>query len=57
MLSRITPDGTSTSLNSPGAIGVSSPLTRNPRVLKPPGKFASEPASTNWRIREVPDLA
>ena len=57
MLSRIVPEGTSTSLNSPGAIGVSSPLVRNPRVLKPPGRFESDPASTSWRSIEVPDLA
>ena len=57
MLSFIVPDGTSTSRNSPGAIGVSSPLVRNPRVLKPPGKLLSDPASTNWRRMEVPDLA
>ena len=56
-LSFIVPLGTSTSRNSPGAIGVSSPLTRKPRVLKPPGKFESDPASTSWRRMEVPDLA
>jgi hypothetical protein len=47
MLSRIAPLGTSTSLNSPGAIGVSSPLMRSPRDLRPPGKLDSVPASTN----------
>ena len=47
ILSRMVPDGTSTSRNSAGAIGVSSPLTRKPRVLKPPGKLAKVPASTN----------
>ena len=47
MLSFIVPEGTSTSLNSPGAIGVSSPLTRRPRVLNPPGRLANDPASTN----------
>ena len=57
MLSFIVPLGTSTSRNSPGAIGVSSPLTRKPRVLKPPGKFESDPASTSWRRILVPDLA
>ena len=56
-LSRIVPAGTSTSRHSPGAIGVSSPLTRIPRALKPPGRFDSVPASTNCLIREVPDLA
>ena len=47
MLSLIVPDGTSTSLNSAGAIGVSSPLILSPRVLNPPGKFDYVPASTN----------
>ena len=47
MLSLIVPDGTSTSRNSAGAIGVSSPLIRKPRDLKPPGKFDNVPASTN----------
>ena len=57
MLSFIVPLGTSTSRNSPGAIGVSSPLTRKPRVLKPPGKLARDPASTSCLRIEVPDLA
>ena len=57
MLSRIVPEPTSTSRNSPGAIGVSSPLIRNPRVLSPPGKLLSVPASTSWRMRDVADLA
>ena len=47
MLSRMAPDGTSTSRNSPGAIGVSSPLTLRPRVLNPPGRFDNVPASTS----------
>ena len=57
ILSFIVPEGTSTSLNSPGAIGVSSPLTLSPLVLNPPGRFASDPASTNCLSMDVPDLA
>ena len=57
MLSRIEPLGTSTSLNSPGSIGVSSPLIRRPRDLSPPGRLDSVPASTNCRISDVPALA
>ena len=53
ILSRITPDATSTSRNSPGAMGVSSPLMRSPLVLYPPGRLDSVPASTNWRSMEV----
>ena len=56
-LSLIVPEGTSTSRNSPGAIGVSSPLILRPRALKPPGKLDSVPASTNCLMREVPDFA
>ena len=57
MLSLMLPEATSTSLHSPGAIGVSSPLIRSPRDLSPPGKFDSVPASTSWRMRDVADLA
>ena len=51
------PDGTSTSLNSAGDIGVSSPLIRKPLDLNPPGKLDSVPASTNCLNIIVPDLA
>ena len=47
MFSAILPLAMSTSLNSPGAIGVSSPLIRRPRVFRPPGRFESVPASTS----------
>ena len=57
MLSFIVPLVTSTSLNSAGAIGVSSPLTLSPLVLKPPGKLERVPASTSCLIMLVPDLA
>ena len=57
MLSLMVPLGTSTSLNSAGAIGVSSPLTLKPLVLKPPGRLDRVPASTSCRIRLVLDLA
>ena len=57
MLSLIGPLGTSTSLNSPGAIGVSSPLTLKPLAFNPPGKLAKEPASTSCRMIIVPALA
>ena len=57
MLSFMVPDATSTSRNSPGAIGVSSPFTRRPLVLNPPGKLDNVPASTNWRSNDVLDLA
>ena len=57
MLSRIAPEPISTSLNSPGAIGVSSPLIRIPLVLKPPGRLDSVPASTSCRIMLVADFA
>ena len=57
MLSRIVPLPTSTSLNSPGAIGVSSPLIRSPLDFKPPGKLERVPASTNCLRIEVADLA
>ena len=57
MLSFIVPLVTSTSLNSAGAIGVSSPLTLRPLVLKPPGRLERVPASTSCRIILVPDLA
>ena len=46
ILSRMLPDGTSTSLNSPGSIGASSPLIRRPRDFNPPGRFARVPAVT-----------
>jgi hypothetical protein len=39
------PPGASTSLNSPGCIGVSSSLILIPRVLNPAGKLARVPAS------------
>ena len=39
MFSPIEPPGTSTSLNSPGIIGVSSPFILRPLVFNPPGKF------------------
>ena len=51
------PEGMSTSLNSPGAMGVSSPLIRRPRDFRPPGRFDSVPASTSWRITDVPARA
>ena len=57
MLSRIVPEPTSTSRNSPGAIGVSSPLILSPRVLRPPGKLDRVPASTSCRMSDVADLA
>ena len=57
MLSLIAPPGTSTSLNSPGIIGVSSPLIRKPLDFKPPGKLDNVPASTNCLSIEVADLA
>ena len=41
------PPGASTSLNSPGCIGVSSSRILIPRVLNPAGKFAKVPASIN----------
>ena len=47
MLSLIFPEPKSTSRNSPGAIGVSSPLIRRPLALSPPGRFDKVPASTN----------
>ncbi len=47
IFSWILPLGRSTSLNSPGMIGVSSPLILIPRVFKPPGKLANVPASIN----------
>ena len=57
MLSLIAPLGTSTSLNSPGIIGVSSPLILSPLAFNPPGRLDNVPASTNWRSNEVADLA
>ena len=57
MLSLIAPDGTSTSLHSPGAMGVSSPLIRRPRDFIPPGRLLNVPASTSCRKIIVPDLA
>ena len=56
MLSRIAPPGTSTSRNSPGMMGVSSPLILSPRDFNPPGRLASVPASTNCLSNEVADL-
>jgi hypothetical protein len=50
MLSLMLPDGTSTSFHSPGSMGVSSPLIRNPRAFRPPGRLESVPASTNCRM-------
>ena len=57
MLSLIAPPGTSTSLNSPGIIGVSSPLILNPLAFNPPGRLDKVPASTNCLRIEVADLA
>ena len=57
MLSRIAPPGKSTSLNSPGIIGVSSPLILKPLAFKPPGKLDNVPASTNCLSIEVADFA
>ena len=57
MLSLIAPPGTSTSLNSPGMIGVSSPLILSPLAFKPPGKLLKVPASTNCLSMDVADLA
>ena len=57
MLSLIAPPGTSTSLNSPGIIGVSSPFIRKPLAFKPPGKLDNVPASTSCLNRLVADLA
>ena len=57
MFSLIVPPGTSTSLNSPGIIGESSPLILSPLAFKPPGRLDKVPASTNWRSKEVADLA
>ena len=45
--SRKEPPGASTSLNSPGCMGVSSSRILIPRVLKPAGRFARVPASIN----------
>ena len=47
MLSLIAPPGKSMSLNSPGSIGLSSPLILNPLALNPAGKLANVPASIN----------
>ena len=47
MDSRNEPPGASTSLNSPGCMGVSSSRILIPRVLKPAGRFARVPASIN----------
>ena len=47
------PPGASTSLNSPGCIGVSSSLILIPLVLKPAGKFANVPASISCLMIEV----
>ena len=44
-LSLIAPLGRSMSLNSPGDMGVSSPLILSPRALKPAGKLDKVPAS------------
>ena len=57
MLSLILDDGTSTSLHSPGMIGVSSPLILRPLDFKPPGRLLSVPASINCLTIEVADLA
>ena len=57
MLSRILPLPKSTSRNSPGLIGVSSPLMRNPLAFRPPGKFERVPASTSCLMMEVADFA
>ena len=57
MLSLIAPPGTSTSLNSPGMIGVSSPFILSPLAFKPPGKLLKVPASTNCLSMDVADLA
>ena len=51
------PPGTSTSLNSPGIIGLSSPLIRRPLAFKPPGRLLKVPASTNCLSIDVADLA
>ena len=57
MLSLIAPPGTSTSLNSPGIMGVSSPFIRKPLAFKPPGRLDKVPASTNCLSIDVADLA
>ena len=51
--SRIAPPGTSTSRNSPGMRGESSPLIRRPLALRPAGKFESVPASISCLRIEV----
>ena len=57
ILSLIAPPGTSTSRNSPGMIGVSSPLILNPLDFRPPGRFDKVPASTSCLSKEVADFA